>query len=98
MDAQHYLAHLVPGPYADCPFALAHEHRKTDEDMSSVRGEASALQEEGVNAIVSFPFTSQPAIDFGGVDAPISQTVTISPTSLQPLETFISVVDTPGDV
>ena len=57
-----------------------------------MRGEISAPQEE------EGPHAAQTAIDFGAVDAPVSQTVTISPASLQPLETFISVVDTIGDV
>ena len=66
--------------------------------MASAHGEVSAPQEDEVNAIVPFAFTSHPAIDFGGVDVPVSQTVTISPSSLQLLETFISVVGTIGDV
>ena len=66
--------------------------------MASVRSEVSAPQEEGIDPIAPFPFTAQPAIDFGGVDAPVSQTVTITPASFQSLETFVSVVDTIGDV
>ena len=64
-----------------------------------MHSEVSTPQEEGVDIIFPFPFTAtQPAIDFGGVDAPVSQTVTIGPASVQPLETFISVVGIIGDV
>ena len=69
-----------------------------DEDMASLRDEVSVPQEEGIDPVVPFPFTAQPDIDLGGVDAPISKTVTISPASFQSLETFISVVGTIGDV
>ena len=66
--------------------------------MLSVHSEVSAPQEEGVDATVPFPYIAQSVIDFGGVDASAPQTVTVSPASLQPLVTFISVVDTIGDV
>ena len=65
--------------------------------MSSVRSEVSVFQ-EGVDATVPLPYTAQSLVNFGGVDAPATQTVTISAASLQPLVTFTSVVDTIGDV
>ena len=66
--------------------------------MVSLHDEVSVPQEEGIDPVVPFPFTAQPNIDFGGVDAPVSQTVIISPASSQSLETFIFVVGTIGDV
>ena len=65
--------------------------------MTSVHGEVSAPQ-EGLNAIVPFPSIAQPDIDFGRADTPVSQTVTISPASLEPLETFIFVACAIDDV